>query len=514
MATEDRFAPIVRDTGRRRWNNWHGSIPRDEQPLAALLDIWNGDPNRSDIDFYKGTTRGLQGLIHRAMREDKVIRGLGGGWSFSSVAAATQGLLLNTRPLNYRFANIALHPGFQGDGSNVFFVQCGISIAELNEYLRHRGKALKTSGASNGQTIAGAISTGTHGSAIDFGAIPDFVVGLHVIVAPDRHVWIERATQPIVDDGLIDYLGAEIIRDDAIFDAARVCFGSFGIIHGVLIETEDLYYLHASRRRMPLDAGLWAAIDRLDFSAVQLPGPGGARPYHFSVLFNPHHLPDRPYITAMYKSTSPPENCEPPSPARITPGDNALEVIGALTDRLGEISIAVIAQLVDQVYPEYNAICGTLGEIFTDTATRGTAASVGMGIPLGEVQKAVDLALKVNDEYAFSGLLALRYVKASEATLAFTRYRDHTCILEFDGPLSRQTRTYFNRVWRQFDAEGIPYTFHWGKINDLNAQRVLDMYGRAPVEAWSATRQTLLTTPELRRVFSNPFLRQVGLDGG
>ena len=93
-----------------------------------------------------------------------------------------------------------------------------------------------------------------------------------------------------------------------------------------------------------------------------------------------------------------------------------------------------------------------------------------------------------------------------------TRHRDHTCVLEFDGPLSQRTRTYLNRLWRQFDAAGIPYTFHGGKMNNLNAQRVLDMYGAAPIEAWRNARHTLLATPELRRVFTNPFLREVGLD--
>jgi FAD/FMN-containing dehydrogenase len=446
------------------------------------------------------------------MRQGKVLRGLGGGWSFSSVAAAPQGILLNTRPLNYRFAVSSIHPQFQGDVSNVFFVQCGMSIAELNEYLRGRGKSLKTSAASNGQTIVGAMSTGTHGSAIDIGAIPDYILGLHIIVAPDRHVWIERRTQPVVADSLVDYLGAELIRNDAIFEAARVSFGSFGLIHGVLLETENLFYLRASRQRMQLDAGLWTAIDALDFDAVQLPGPGNARPYHFAVLINPHHLADRPYITVMHKSTTPPEDCEPPSPGRITPGDDALEVIGILTDRLGAITIEAIAQLLSQVYPEYDAICGTLGEIFTDTTTRGNAISVGMGIPLGHVRRAVELALHTNHEYPFAGLIALRYVKASDATLAFTRYREHTCILEFDGPLSRRTRTYLNRVWHQFDVAGIPYTFHWGKMNNLHAPRVLDMYGTASIEAWRSARQTLLTTPALRRLFANPFLQRVGLD--
>jgi FAD/FMN-containing dehydrogenase len=41
--------------------------------------------------------------------------------------------------------------------------------------------SLIASGASNGQTIAGAMSTGTHGSANAVGGIPDYVLALHIV---------------------------------------------------------------------------------------------------------------------------------------------------------------------------------------------------------------------------------------------------------------------------------------------------------------------------------------------
>ena len=45
------------------------------------------------------------------------------------------------------------------------YLQCGVSVREANDILSNRPTrlALKTSGASNGQTIVGAFATGTRG---------------------------------------------------------------------------------------------------------------------------------------------------------------------------------------------------------------------------------------------------------------------------------------------------------------------------------------------------------------
>ena len=108
-------------------------------------------------------------------------------------------------------------------------------------------------------------------------------------------------------------------------------------------------------------------------------------------------------------------------------------------------------------------------------------------------------------------LVALRYVRASDATLAFTFHRPHTCILEIDGPRTNRVRNAYKRLWRALDQADISYTFHWGKINNLDDRRVRKMYGQPRVNAWLNARRTLLTTAKLRSVFSNDFLRRVRL---
>jgi FAD binding domain len=512
MAQPNDVRPILHVSPKHRWQNWHESF---SQPLTKLVDVWNHDPNVSAVNLYNGTTAGLQDLIQEAINTGDSIRGLGGGWSFSRVAA-TDGILVNTKPLNYRFSisQAQVHPQYPGDASNLVFAQCGMSIAELHKYFNARGKSLKTCGASNGQTIVGALSTGTHGSALEVGSIQDDIVGLHIVVSPGRHVWLERQSSPVLVDGFAQALGAELIRDDALFYAALVSFGSFGIIHGVLVEAEDIYYLHASRKRMPLDDGLWAAIDRLDFDNVMLERPPPERPYHFQVVIDPHDLAGGGYVTVMYKDAARDPNANPPaSGGKITQGDNALEVIGVILDLVSDLTPFAVTQLTKLVYEEYDNVSGTLAEIFTDTTTRGKAASAAMGIPLGRVREALDMALQVNQEYPFPGLFAVRYVKSSPATLAFTRHPNHTCVFEIDGPKSQRTMTFYRRVWKSFDNASIPYTFHWGKMNNLNAQRVRARYGDATIEQWRTARHALLDTAGLRAAFANQFLRNLGLDG-
>lgn len=510
MAQPNGVDPITHVAPQRRWQNWHQNFT---QPVKQLLDVWNAKPEVADLNTYAGTTRGLEKLVGQALKDGTSVRALGAGWSFSPIAA-TDGILINTKPLNYRFAlEGSAHPQHRGDPSNLFFAQCGNSVAELDHYLDSVGKSLKTCGASNAQTIVGAMSTGTHGAAIDVGAVPDYVVGLHLVVGPDRHVWLEQASAPGIADAVPRSLGAELIRDDAIFNAARVSFGSFGIVHGVLLEAEPRFYLQVYRYRRPLDEALWHTMDTLDFTRLELPRPAAQRPFHFQVILNPYDLAGGAYMTVMYKDRAPAADCTPlPSEGRITQGDAALEVMGFITDHASSVTPFVINQLVKLFFSDVNGACGTLGEVFSDTTTRGKAGSTALGLPLGRVREAAEIALKINEKTSFAGLVAFRYPKASDATLAFTRHRPQTCVLELDGPWSSTTRKFYRQVWRAFDAAGIPYTFHWGKVHELDATRVRRMYGDAAVDAWRAARNGLLATPKLRKVFANDWLRGLGMD--
>lgn len=61
--------------------------------------------------------------------------------------------------------------------------QGGISIGALSRYLDRRGYALRYSGNFGGQTLAGALATGTHGYGRDGGVMSELVCGMTVMDA-------------------------------------------------------------------------------------------------------------------------------------------------------------------------------------------------------------------------------------------------------------------------------------------------------------------------------------------
>jgi len=501
---------LVEDTGATRWRNWHENF---EQPLSKFYNIWNLDPNHSTVPGYNSTTRALQNIIEEALDSDLKIRAIGGGWSFTPVAASN-GILINTRPLNYRFRIEAphQHPDYSGSGT-LLFVQAGTSVADLNMYLESRGLSLKTSGASNGQTIAGALSTGTHGSAWDFGAIPEFVHSIHLIPGPHpmKTLWLERASARTVHDAIPQMLGAEVVADDDLFNAALVSFGSFGIIAGVVIEADPIYWLETWRKRMPYDDALWTAIENRDFGSISLPGANGRIPYAFQLLFNPHEGKDRGFTIGMYREASQPTPCTPTAPGKIVAGDGALEAIAHFTDLFGGVTPDLSKLLLKIGVKDIDGACGTHGQTFRDTTTRGKAASSAMGVSLDRAREVVDISADNVVATNAPALIAMRLVKASQGTLSFTRHAPVTAVVEIDGPASNRVKQAQRLTWQALNDRNIPHTFHWGKINNLDRASLREAYGTAAVDKWLDARRSILTTPELRDAFANDLTDALGL---
>lgn len=499
---------IIHPTNQTRWSPRHETFV---QAITNFYDLANDDTG-SIIDDYNATTTGLQQLLQDAIDKNLRLRVLGGEWSFTGITA-TDGIMLNTKPLNLTFritpANVS--EAYSKTASDLYFSQCGVSVQELSDRLRKRKRSLITSGASNGQTIAGALSTGTHGSVFTFGAIPEFVVGLHLIVSPTRHVWLERKSYPVASDAFIQKIGAEPVRDDDLFKAALVSFGSFGFIHGVMIETAPLFLYEAYRRRMPLDDVLTNSLKTLDFTNLPLPYPA-EEPYHFQAVINPYDLANGAYVTSMYRRDYRDNYPRPNiSPAGIAPGDDAPTFVGTLTEVLPGMVPQVVNMLTKQQYPPYEAVWGTHGETFSSTAFHGKVLSAAISVELERVPEVISLLLSLNETAGpFTGLFAFRFVKGTDATLGFTKFKK-TCVIELDGIFSNRTTNFCNTFWDALEAADIPFAFHWGKLLNLNKTRLRRMYG-ANVDAWIKARNTLMEDENAMQLFTNDVMMQWGLD--
>lgn len=491
------------------WTNRHGNV---EQPILGFYDLENRQQTNDIAGDFRAAALTMSMMIDAAASAGARLRGLGGMWSLSSCAAA-DGYLVNTRPLRMRsrLPEQMVSSAYRGSFRDLLLVQCGVSIQKLNDDLREMGRSLKTSGASNGQTIVGAMSTGTHGSRYAFGSIQDYCVALHIAVGGGRHIWLERASYPVSSSLFISRLGATLVRDDAAFDAALVSFGSMGFIHAVVIETEPLYLLEMYRHRHPIDGALRRALTALDLSGLRLPFPGEA-PLHFDVIVNPHDTDGGAYVTTMYRRPgdtpyTPPQR----GAAKHGPGDDVLTTIGTIADLLPGPTPLIINTLAKELYPTMERpVWGTHGEIFSAIDVSKGATSTEIGVSIEDTADALEVVLAAQRAAGpFAGLIALRFVRGSAATLAFTRF-PMTCTIELPGAETRDTLRFFDATFEALEREGIPHTFHWGQVGNYSPEKVLAMYGSARVESWKGARAFLLDAPA-RAVFTNEFLSLCGL---
>jgi len=113
-----------------------------------------------------------------------------------------------------------------------------------------------TLGGAGGQTVVGALSTGTHGGDFDRAPLADAVVALHLVADSGQHYWIEKGLRdsPAFTDeeklraiyGDIKYGGGDnfsVIYDEDVLRAAMVQVGRFGIVYSAVIQVTRQYGL-------------------------------------------------------------------------------------------------------------------------------------------------------------------------------------------------------------------------------------------------------------------------------
>lgn len=171
------------------------------------------------------TLEELAKIVRNGMQNGKSIRVVGAGHSFTPLVA-TSDLLVSIRHLT----GIAAINHKQ----HLVTAWAGTDLKTLGEQLAKLGYAMQNLGDINAQTIAGAISTGTHGTGANFGNIPTQVAGLTILQA---------------DGSLLEVNETE---NKAFLRAARISLGMFGIIVKVTLKVLPAYPLIAQSYRLSL----------------------------------------------------------------------------------------------------------------------------------------------------------------------------------------------------------------------------------------------------------------------
>lgn len=131
-------------------------------------------------------------------------------------------------------------------------VEAGIRFDRLVCLLAREdiGLTMPTLGGGKRHSVAGAISTGTHGSTTRLPPIADFVRAIHLVGTGGQQWWLEPGgSRRITDPRGMESLKAlgrldpclHLRYDDDLFDAALVSFGTAGVFYSVVIETIDAH---------------------------------------------------------------------------------------------------------------------------------------------------------------------------------------------------------------------------------------------------------------------------------
>lgn len=187
------------------------------RPAAGVRTNWSGTATWTPAGHAAPRTEPeLSDLIRRTAERGGTLRPIGSGHSFTPVAATDEIQL----PLKHLTGLVSVDPATH---RSVF--RAGTPLAVVGKALAEQGLALQNMGDIDRQTLAGAISTGTHGTGLGLTGFGGTVVCLRLMLA----------------DGSAVTVSAE--SDTELFHAARVGPGAFGVITEVEIQCVPAYRL-------------------------------------------------------------------------------------------------------------------------------------------------------------------------------------------------------------------------------------------------------------------------------
>jgi hypothetical protein len=451
----------------------------------------------------------VSAIVREAEQAGATVRAVGSGHSWSDVAL-TRGFLLRPNGMSRPEATERDFLRPEWSDRRVVRPEAGIRIKELNAYLDGRGLALSNMGGYDHQTVAGVVSTSTHGSGITFGPLNDFVRSLDIVAAGGVVYRIERSDGPTDPAAYAAHHGERrtLIQDDDWFDAVAVGMGCMGVICTAMLEVEAKYYLREVR-----EFHTWEEVraDLLDGSVLR-------ENRHYEVLFSPYVVKHAyPCLVTTRNYTANPSHrpldkrtrnwaVELASAFPLTP-----HIVNLIVDVKPSLSPTMlenaIRALIKKEYDEVSYKVLNIG-----TANLLPAYSCEIGVPMdGRHIEAVETIIRVAAEFRGVGdvyqssPISLRFVKASSAYMSMMQGRE-TMMIELI-ELSRCDGGYELLAAYEQALARLGARPHWGQVNTLTAAEGLleSMYPR--YKDWLRIHNQLNGSG----VFDSPFTERVGI---
>ncbi|ODV81123.1 D-arabinono-1,4-lactone oxidase [Suhomyces tanzawaensis NRRL Y-17324] len=213
------------------------TIPESLQGFATqklFHKTWAGTYHcRPQAVFQPRTMAEIKELIHQARRHGKTIMTVGLGHSPSDLTMTKEWLC------NLDHFNAVVDRQEFSAGGEVKFVdltaEAGCRVFELNQYLKDNQLAIQNLGSISDQSLAGLISTGTHGSTQYHGLVAQQVVSITFLDSQAREITCSSVDKP------------------EVFRAVLLSLGKIGIITHVTLRTCPSYTIKSKQEIISFD---------------------------------------------------------------------------------------------------------------------------------------------------------------------------------------------------------------------------------------------------------------------
>lgn len=399
--------------------------------------------------------------VRRAAEEGHPVKPVGSGHSFTDIAV-TDGVQLDLG----RIAGLVRADPSTG----LVTLRAGTRLRDIPALLEPYGLAMTNLGDIDAQTLAGAISTGTHGTGLRFGGLATQVIGVRLV------------------DGRGEVVLADAAHQADLVPALSLGLGAFGVLTEITLQCVPAFLLRAVERPEPLEAMLatWPervrAVDHLEF----------------------YWFPHTRTVSSKTNTRLPPDAGADPLPGwRRSVDDGLANGVFELTCRLSR-RVPSVTPAVNQVAARLMAnrtFCDVSTRVFTTTRTvrfRETEYAVPLAAVPDVARELV--ALVERRRWRVSFPVEFRVAAADDRWLSTAHGRDSGYVA-------------VHRYWRDAEDDYLPEVErllrdhdgrpHWGKLHSWTVEDVAAAYPRF------ADAVALRDRLDPDRRFGNDYLRRV-----
>lgn len=422
---------------------------------------WSGYLHWSPAQVeYPDSEAAIQTIVLRALETGKTVRTIGAGHSFTSLCTTPDILLSLDR-----------YQGLVSIDKTALTatVKAGTRLHLLNNLLAAQGLALANLGDIDRQSIAGAVSTGTHGTGAGLGNVSTLVTAIRLV------------------NGKGEILECSNSHNPDLFRAAQVSLGALGVITEITLQCVPAYHLELVIEK----AGLQPTLDAFpDLNRTNR---------HFEFYWFPHT------DTTMTKKL----NITQEKPVNAGGIQNFVQEY--LLENYGFLLVCELSRRFPSYTPALSRFSAATVSRYrkVDRSDRVFCTrrlvrfnEMEYNIPLEAYRDCIrDVVREVNKNFS-SILFPLenRAVKADDIPLS-PAYRRDSAYIACHAYHKKDFRAYFSALEKIFLAYG--GRPHWGKIHTLSGVEYAALYPE--FEAFNQVRKR--NDPD--GVFLNAFLKSV-----